>query len=267
MSNVTSCGVVSVCGHGGWDLTRSVTAMAVVGLALALPPPVQADTFDCGAGDVQCLIAAINDANANGQENTIRLEAGIYTLTNVDNDTNGPNGLPSITSSLGIEGAGPDATTVARDASAPGFRLLHVGPTGNLTVDGLTLTGGEGQSATPGGGLFNNGGVVTVTQSVVSGNPGGGLVNNGGVVTITGSTVSDNGGPLSTVGALSNSGGVVTITQSSVSGNRGSIGAGLVNNGEVNITQCTFDNNFGRGPGGLFTSGTGSTGAHHPEPL
>ena len=41
-----------------------------------------------------CLIAAINEANANGEANTIRLEAGTYTLTAVDNRTDGPNGLP-----------------------------------------------------------------------------------------------------------------------------------------------------------------------------
>jgi hypothetical protein len=231
--------------------------MAVVGFALALPPPVQAETFDCGAGDVQCLIAAINQANANGQENTIRLEAGIYTLTDVDNDTNGPNGLPSITSPLRIGGAGGDTTIVARDSSAPAFRLLHVGPTGNLTVDEMTLTGGF---ARPGGGLVNNGGVVTITLSTVRGNPGGGLLNNGGVVTMTESIVSDNGGGGTDFGGLRNNGGVVTITGSIVAGNNGGLGGGLLNNGgEVNITQCTFASNHGNGPGGLTTSGTGST--------
>ena len=55
-----------------------VAALVVYALA---PHPVQAKTFHCGAGDVSCLIAAINEANANRQKkNTIRLEAGTYTL-------------------------------------------------------------------------------------------------------------------------------------------------------------------------------------------
>jgi hypothetical protein len=46
-------------------------------LGLAMVQPVQAATFTCSAGDVQCLIIAINHANANGlPQNTIRLEAG-----------------------------------------------------------------------------------------------------------------------------------------------------------------------------------------------
>src|SRR6516225_12210372 len=74
----------------------SIVFGAAFGLALASPFRVQAEAFHCGAGDAPCLIAAITEANANGQRNTIFLDAGTYTLTAVDNDTDGPNGLPSI---------------------------------------------------------------------------------------------------------------------------------------------------------------------------
>src|SRR5881296_3605677 len=77
---------------------RSI-AFGAFGLALATPPWVQAKTLHCGAGDVPCLIAAITEANTNGhKKNTILLDAGIYSLPAVDNNTDGPNGLPSITS-------------------------------------------------------------------------------------------------------------------------------------------------------------------------
>jgi hypothetical protein len=69
-----------------WSACLLVAALVVYALA---PHPVQANTFLCGPGDVQCLIAAINEANANGQKNTIRLRAGTYTLTAVDNTTEG----------------------------------------------------------------------------------------------------------------------------------------------------------------------------------
>src|SRR5215468_3991406 len=48
---------------------------SALGLLVALVQPIQAKTFSCGAGDVACLINAINEANANGQTNTIRLAA------------------------------------------------------------------------------------------------------------------------------------------------------------------------------------------------
>jgi hypothetical protein len=79
---------------------------------------------------VACLIAAINTANVNGEVNTIRLESGTYTLTAIDNATDGSNGLPSITSPLTIVGAGAGNTIIEREATAPPFRLLHVGPSG-----------------------------------------------------------------------------------------------------------------------------------------
>ena len=94
-------------------------AVATLGLALAWPHSVQAKTLYCDAGDVTCLIDAINQANANGEKNTIRLKAGTYTLTDVDNTTpDGPNGLPSITSPLTIKGEGADTTILERAASA-----------------------------------------------------------------------------------------------------------------------------------------------------
>ena len=65
--------------------------------------------FFCPSGNVTCLIAAINESNQNGQENTINLEAGTYTLRAIDNNIvgpegllEGPNGLPSITGRITI---------------------------------------------------------------------------------------------------------------------------------------------------------------------
>ena len=43
-----------------WPLAWPGAAVATLGLALALPHSVQAKTLHCDAGDVTCLIAAIN---------------------------------------------------------------------------------------------------------------------------------------------------------------------------------------------------------------
>ena len=117
-----------------WRSLWRVAAVTVLGLTLLLPFLVQAKTFHCGAGDVACLIAAINAANTNGQRNTIRLEAGTYTLTAVDNGDPSQfdlNGLPVITSTLTITGAGAATTSIRRDAGSPDFRLIHVAAAGS----------------------------------------------------------------------------------------------------------------------------------------
>jgi hypothetical protein len=90
-----------------------VLVVLVGGLGRARPS--QAADFSCAAGDVACLLAAIATANANGETNTITLAAGTYTLTAVDNTTDGANGLPSVTSAwpLTIRGRGPRARTLS----------------------------------------------------------------------------------------------------------------------------------------------------------
>jgi hypothetical protein len=137
-----------------------------------------AATFSCAAGDVSCLITAIQTANRTPEPDTIQLAAGTYTLTAPDNATQacGANGLPVITSPLTIQGQGADLTAMRRDPGAPtSFRLMSIAASGVLTLDGLTLRGGANFYC--GGGLFNDGGTVTLTRVHMSENrtgyPGG----------------------------------------------------------------------------------------------
>src|SRR4051812_19916790 len=85
---------------------RSAARAAIIALGLfaAVSRPARAEVFRCQSGDVPCLISAINVANTNGEKNTIRLASGTYSLIGVDNNTDGANGLPSIASTLRIEG-------------------------------------------------------------------------------------------------------------------------------------------------------------------
>jgi hypothetical protein len=93
---------------------RGIACAGLLVSLLSLAPPSQAADFTCPAGDVACLIDAITQANANEEAHTITLEAGTYTLTTVDNDTDGSNGLPSVTGIITIQGAGVEATSLER---------------------------------------------------------------------------------------------------------------------------------------------------------
>ena len=116
---------------------RRAVAASAIGMLLVvsgLGSSGHAADLTCGAGDVACLLAAIRTANALTEPSTIRLATGIYTLRAVDNETDGPNGLPSVTKALSIQGSGAQATIIERAADAPNFRLVHVAPTGTLTL-------------------------------------------------------------------------------------------------------------------------------------
>ena len=79
-------------------------AHGLVIAVLAFPPSANAAVFNCTPGDVTCLINSIDTANANSEDDTITLAAGIYTLTEVNNvhAIFQASGLPLITSKISI---------------------------------------------------------------------------------------------------------------------------------------------------------------------
>jgi hypothetical protein len=237
-----------------FSVGRSIAVALVASFLFG--PSLEAATIQCGPGDVQCLIAAINQANVDSpHRTTIRLAGGTYALTNIDNITNGPNGLPSIGSPVTIDGR--SGAILTRLTGAPDFRIFHVGATGRLVLDGITITNGAGASSS-GGGLANDGGVVTIVNSSFSENVAGdtgALLNNGGVVTIIDSAFVGNFGSLGA--GVINAGGVVDITRTVFENNDGLAAGGLWStDGDVRITESRFSNNDGHlGVGGVRVSG------------
>jgi predicted outer membrane repeat protein len=232
-----------------------IVIVALLIVAFATSAPVQAAVFQCPS--VPCLLAAINTANANGEDDTIQLEAGTYLLTAVDNETDGPNGLPPITSTVTLQGAGAETTVIERDASAPEFRIFHVAAAGSLTLDGLAIRGGGGGPFFffSGGGLLNNSGTVSVINSTVSNSTagrGGGISNNG-TVTILNSTIVGNraNGPS---GGLDNF-GTMTITNSMISNNVGDDCGAIGSAGTIMILNSTLADNQASSSGGAICSG------------
>ena len=117
-------------------LVKIISLLFFLSLVLSSVPAYSA-VFNISSGDVAGLIAAINTANANGEENTIILEAGTYTLTAVHNRDGLANGLPLITSAVTFHGMGAKLTILARDPAAPRFRILSVAAGATLTLDAV----------------------------------------------------------------------------------------------------------------------------------
>jgi len=144
-----------------------VLFLLLISPVLAQATPGHGDGHDddprtCAAHDTACLIDAFHQAN-DGEPLVVRLEAGTYPLTAVDNEdgAEGPNALPRLTGTLTLRGAGPGATALLRPQQAPQMRLLFVGPTGTLLLEDLALVGGEALSN---GGAIHNEGTVSLTR-------------------------------------------------------------------------------------------------------
>ena len=90
------------------------------------------------------LVAAINQANATSEPDTINLESGTYSFTEPDstepvNLTDGANALPSIKSNITINGVADttNPTVIERPERALLFRIFRVAPAGTLTLNRL----------------------------------------------------------------------------------------------------------------------------------
>jgi hypothetical protein len=251
------------------DRRVQVLTTTFIASVLACASPGHAADFTCPSGDVPCLITAIEMANANGEANTITLETGTYSLTTVNNVTDGPNGLPSVVSTLTVRGT-EDGVTIIERLGGPTFRIFHVAATGSLTLERVVIT--HGRIFPPvdliptfnlaGAGLLNRGTLILAnssveTNTVIGGflgrGVGAGIANGGGTLLLRNSTVTDNGTE-AFGGGIANNGGAAIVINSTVAGNRsfGTGGAGLVNNsGTVLFLNSTVaDNTGGLGVGG-----------------
>ena len=159
--------------------------------------PVNTNIPDISIGDGKCsLIEAINEAQAprsskgdcrrgsNGPD-TIKLKAkGPYGLTSVNNHTDGPNGLPSITTKITIDGNNEIIERSGARFAPPRLRIFHVAPTGKLRLNELTVQGGftADYFGDVGAGIYNKGTLTlshceVIDNHTVDSGSGGGIKN------------------------------------------------------------------------------------------
>ena len=119
--------------------SRFISALSLFLFSSFLPNTAFSAEFHIAPGDVTAFLTAINESNANGEADTIYLAAGRYQITENDLDSYGH--FSEIISQITIVGDGYPETIIQRE-SAYYFRFFYVHPSADLTLRGLTLTGG-----------------------------------------------------------------------------------------------------------------------------
>jgi hypothetical protein len=190
--------------------------------------------------------------------------------------------LPSLTHSISIDGPGANLLTVRPDDEHDTFRIFTVSyvraeiagltiangtvldddgggiwNAGVLTISNTVISGNQAAgtcgdyNCNPayGGGIFNVG-TLAVSNSTVSGNSGGGAIFNArfATLTVSNSTISGNTG-----GIVNDSHGMLTVSSSTISGNSDS---GIVDVGTATVNNSTISGNSGNPGGGIFNEGT-----------
>src|SRR6516165_5671272 len=173
------------------------------------------------AGQID-LRQAITVANTNGGNETITFDSTVFKApqTIALNPTLGQLELSDTTGTEAIVGPKKGVTVDAGGAS----RVFQIDGGVTASMSGLTISGGT--TTGNGGGLYNDGGNVTLTNCAVSGNSattpasslGGGLFSLYGTTTLTNCTVSGNSSGRNG-GGLYSLHGTATLTNCTVSNN------------------------------------------------
>jgi parallel beta-helix repeat protein len=160
------------------------------------------------------------DPNVFAAQTTITLASGQLELSNT-------SGTDTIT------GPGANLLSVSGNQAS---RVFQVDANVTASITGLTISEGH---APVGGGLYNDGGNLSLTDCTITGNLG-----------------ANSGGGVATSGAAT-----TNLTDSTVSGNRANVGGGVacLNGGRATLSGVTVTANYaGSAGGGLYDTGTAS---------
>ena len=127
-------------------------------------------------------------------------------------------------------------------------RVFQVDGGVTAAISGLTITGRAGTDH--GGGIYDDGGTVTLTDCTVSSNTayfGGGLANVGGTATLNNCTISGNS---ATVAGGVYGSGTTTLTGTTITSNSAEDAGGVANSGTLTLTNCTVTGNSASNTGG-----------------
>ncbi len=266
--------------------TARILLVLVAAAVLSAFHSLGAATFNIANGDVAGLISAINTANSNNQNDDINLApSGTYSLTSVNNTTQGSNGLPAILTDnghqLNIYGNG---ATISRISSPLNFRIFFIA-SGYLALNQLVISNGrtndtngpwvggailsfaalslsgcvlsDNYAHLDGGAIQHDGSSLAVDSCTFSRNTaigrGGGIDCVHGNLTVTDSTFISNQADMDD--QTQEAGGAIYISSTNASLSYNTFdqdasstnrpGAAVVLAGDASITNCTFAANRG----------------------
>jgi len=240
------------------------------------------NTNDSGAGSLR---QAITSADASTGKNIINF-CGLFDdgLAHTISLTGG--GL-SITDDTTIQGTNPNLLTISEDSAS---RVFDITSGATATINGLTITNSYNGAA--GGGGISNEGILTLNNSIITGNSaglfglGGGIYNDNGDLTVNYSNISGNsaavGGGIGTSGiatfttvnhstitdnttedkatrglggGIYNGNSNLTVNYSNIIANSAGsfgLGGGIYNDESMTVNYSNISGNSAQGGGGIF---------------
>jgi len=193
-----------------------------------------------GAGSLR---QAVINANGSGGADTINFLVipSPITLT---------TGEIAINEALTIKGPGADNLTVSGNNLSRIFNTTGAPAGAAISINGLTLTGGDEPAAGANGGAILAGNEnVNLTDCVITGNLArnhGGAISSDGDLTLTNCVVDNNTVTIGTGegGGIWHSTGKLLVDNSTISDNTApSLGGGIFTNGDATVTYSTISNN------------------------
>ena len=246
-ASITNTATVSVAPQQESNLTNNSASDTIAG---CITNPIVTNNNDSGAGSLR---QAIVDACVSSTITFAGGVSGTITLT---------SGELVINKNLTIQGPGASLLSISGNNSSRVFSIGTSNPATNpnVTIDGVTVSGGNLAFPASGGGIFINAGTLTLTNSTVSnntaGHSGGGIYNRA-ALTIMNSAVANNSAANVSGGGIYNF-GTLSILKSTISGNVALYsGGGIADENTVIVTNSTLSGNqtYNYGGGGIVTTG------------
>ncbi len=272
-----------------WLIGAAFFTVSPVWAASFQVTPDADDSVDSQPGDGICanaeglcsLRAAIMESNSLAGADLIMLPPGTYRLTLATTNENGAiNGDLDILDSVTIIGQSRETTIIDGNGVDRVFHIKDPDEKGTIdvTINSLTITGGNPQTfVSNGGGINNEGGYLIVSDVIIEGNSassGGGINNNNtasnavfGTFILSNSIVRNNRATLFNGGGIQNLNGEMSIVNSVVEGNSaptdqssgggefvlstGGRGGGIYNAANLSLTYVTVKDNVGSSGGGI----------------
>lgn len=227
------------------------------------------DEVDAAPGNGTCetssgactLRAAIQEANANGTADTIRLPtlpSGEYLITKLGaGERNSATGDFNISENLTIEGDDRASTIINGNGGTTNDRVFNIFGGATVTLKNLTIKGGRAQNDV-GGGIYLASGTLNIDNCIISDNA---AVNPGAAAD------KGNGG-----GIFNATSGILNIDRTIVARNvsdtnqRGIGGGGIFNAGALRIQDSTIDSNSAINSPGAAGGGIQNQGGTGQDP-